>query len=101
MTKKADPLRQADPRTRLEQAAITICRPQEPRYKRIEALGTLLSAYALGSRTAKRGLMEYQERFPGWTIPSKDDAIVLANEAFSEAEALEAAHRAGDTRPGY
>lgn len=101
MSRKTDPLRQTDSRTQLEQAAIILCRAQEPRHKRIEALGTLLSAYALGSRTAKRGLEEYQERFPGWTIPPKDRALTMANDAFREAEALKIAHRAGDTRSGY
>jgi hypothetical protein len=101
LSKKPDPVQNPDSRTQLEQAALILCRPQEPRYRRVEALGTLLSAYALGSRTAKRGLEEYQRQFPGWQIPDKEKAMEMASDAFQEAEALKAVHRAGDTRPGY
>ncbi len=101
MAKKSDHLRQTDSRTQLEQAALMLCQPKVPRYRRIEALGTLLSAYALGSRTAKRGLEEYQRQYPEWKLPSKDKALVLANEAFHEAEVLKAEHRAKETQPGY
>jgi hypothetical protein len=99
--RKVDPLSNANSREKIEQAALTLCRPQEPQHARIEALGTLLSAYALGSRTALRGLEEYQRRFPGWTLPPKDKAMALANEAFREAQELKASHKDGDTRPGY
>ena len=99
--KGAEPKSASESRAQLEQAAIILCRPKEPRYARIEALGTLLSAYALGSRTALRGLEEYQRRFPGWKLPSKEKAMAMASEAFKEAKALKAAHGSGDTRPGY
>lgn len=101
MPKKKEPKSAAESRAQLEQAALTLCRPQEPRHARIEALGTLLSAYALGSRTAKRGLEEYQRRFPGWRLPTKEKAMAMASDAFKEAQALKKAHRAGDTRPGF
>ncbi len=101
MKKKQPLLSKKDNRAKIEQAALTLCRPQEPRYARIEALGTLLSAYALGSRTAKRGLDEYQRRFPGWRLPSKEKAMAIANDAFQESESLRAAHNSGDTRPGF
>jgi hypothetical protein len=99
--RKVDPLSNANSREKIEQAALTLLRPKEPQHARIEALGTLLSAYALGSRTALRGLQEYQRRFPGWTLPDKDKAMALANDAFREAQELKAAARDGDTRPGY
>lgn len=88
-------------RQKLEQAAVVLCQTQKPRYERVEALGTLLSAYALGSRTATRGLEEYARRFPGWNLPTKEKAMTMANEAFREAENLRKSQGSDDTLPGY
>lgn len=101
MKKKDAKQGQNNSRSQLEQAALLLCRAQAPRHTRIEALGMLLSAYALGSRTAARGLEEYQRRFPGWRLPGREKAMGLAGEAFREAEALKASYKDGDTLPGF
>lgn len=101
MADKRDELSATSNRDRLEKAALTLVSAKATRFDRLDALGTLLSAYSLGSRTAARGLQEYQARFPGWRLPPRDQAMALAHEAFREAEALKAAQRAGDTLPGY
>lgn len=101
MAKHNNQIGNTDSRTKLEHAALVLNRPQEPRHSRIEALATLLSAYALGSRTAKRGLEEYHRQFPEWKLPPKEKAMAMANEAFQEAAALKATYRDGETRPGF
>lgn len=101
MSKKRPELAVTSSRERLEKAATVLVLGAAPRHERLDAIGTLLSAYALGSRTATRGLQEYQDRFPSWRLPPRDQAMAMAHEAFHEAEALRAAHRASDTLPGY
>ncbi len=101
MSKKPDPLKKSDSRAQLERAALTLGSTTIPKHLRVECLGTLLSAYALGSRTAKRGLEDYERRIPGWSLPERDEAMAMANEAFQESETLRANYSEGDTLPGF
>jgi hypothetical protein len=101
LARKPSELRSESSRETLEKAGAVLMSARAPRWERLEALGTLLSAYSLGSRTATRGLQEFQALFPSWRLPPRERAMVVAHEAFAEAKALKAAHRAGETLPGY
>ena len=90
-----------DSRAQLERDAVTLCNPKKAKCFRLEALGNLLSAYALGSRTAKRGLDEYHRCFPGWRFPSKEKAMTMATDVYREARELKANYDPEDTLPGF
>jgi len=88
-------------RLQLEDAARRLGQVDALRHERLEAMATLLSAYSLGSRTATRALEEHGAKYPSWRMPSRQESMAMAHDAFRESEALRAAHNAGDTLPGF